>query len=191
MLENGVFAASNGQVVRFQGSGMLGIETPRAIALCGELPLNRPLNLGSFTLISPTQIGALMAVSLDGKPLARSSRYVVKMVSRAENTDQQLEAAPAGAPGKFRLKSWGKAPVVTLGRAGKPMILKHNGKPILSLALEDGTWELLVKDGHGTLVCDTGGIPGTLLGKSITTARSIPVEAVYRARRQASAQTRN
>jgi hypothetical protein len=175
MLENGLMGAANGQIVRFQNSGMLGIETPRAIALCGELPTNKALNVGSFTLVSATPIGALMAVSLDGKPLDRSRSYVVKMVSRAENTDQLLEAAPQGAPGRFVLKNWGKAPVLTFGRAGKPMILKHNGKPILSLAMEEGSWELLVHDGRGTLVCDTGGIHGTLIGKAITTTQSVAV----------------
>jgi hypothetical protein len=177
MLENGFVGASNGQVVRFQNTGMLGVETPRAVALCGELPTNRALNVGSFTLVSPSPVAALMAVSLDGKALDRSRHYVVKMVSRAENTNQALEAAPPGAPGKFRLKDWGKAPVRTFGRSGKPVILKHNGRPILSLALEDGTWELLVKDGRGTLVCDTGGIRGTLLGKAITTMQSVAIEA--------------
>jgi len=176
MLENGLLGASNGQVVRFQNLGMLGVETPRAIALCGELPTNRALPIGSFTLVSPTPIAALMAVSLDGKPLDRSRQYIVKMVSRAENTNQALEPAPAGAPGKFRLKEWGKAPVLTFGRPGKAMILKHNGKPILSLGMEEGTWELLVKDGRATLVCDTGSIRGTLLGKSITTTQSVAMD---------------
>ncbi len=175
MLENGILGASNGQVVRFQNGGMLGVETPRTIALCGEIPVNRALNVGSFTLVSPTSIGALMAVSLDGRELKSSRHFVVKMVSRAENTNQMLDPAPAGAPGRFRLKDWGKAPVLTFGRPGKAMILKHNGKPILSLALEDGTWELVVKNGKGTLVCDTGGIRGTLLGRSITTTQSIAV----------------
>lgn len=175
MLESGLIGASNGQVVRFQNSGMLGVETPRAIALCGELPTNRALNVGSFTLISPTPIGALMAVSLDGKPLDRSRNYVVKMVSRAENTDQLLSPAAQGAPGKYVLKNWGKAPVRTFGRPGRPMILKHNGKPILSLALEEGSWELLVKDGRGTLVCDTSGIRGTLIGRAITTTQSVAI----------------
>ena len=41
--------------------------------------------------------------SLDGLPVSRSRYYVVKMVSRAENTDQELEAAPDNAPGRFRL----------------------------------------------------------------------------------------
>lgn len=176
MLENGLLGASNGQVVRFQNLGMLGVETPRAIALCGELPTNRALPIGSFTLISPTPVAALMAVSLDGKPLDRSRDYVVKMVSRAENTSQALEPAPAGAPGKFRLKEWGKAPVLTFGRPGKAMILKHNGKPLLSLGMEEGTWELWVKDGRCKLVCDTAGIRGTLLGKTVTTAQSVALD---------------
>ena len=88
-----------------------------------------------------------------------------------------MESAPPGAPGRFRLKEWGTTPVLTFGRPGKAMILNHNGKPILSLAMEDGTWELEIRDGAGTLVCDTGGIRGTLLGTSITTTQSIAIAA--------------
>ncbi len=41
--------------------------------------------------------------------------------------------------------------------------------PMLMLYLEDGTWELEMKDGRATVVCDTPGIAGNLLGRAFTT----------------------
>lgn len=178
MLSTGMMRASTGQVLRNTGTGILKIETPRTVAICGELPLNKPITAGDWTLVSPTGIGALMVVSLDGKPLSSSKRYVVKMVSRAENTDQDLEPAAPGAPGKFHLKRWGKAPVLTFGRpsqAGGTMTLKRGKTTVAQLALEDGTWELVVRGGQATLVCDTPNIRGALFGRSITTLASAPV----------------
>ena len=37
------------------------------------------------------------------------------------------------------------------------------------LYMEDGTWELEMKDGRATVVCDTNGIAGNLLGRAFTT----------------------
>jgi hypothetical protein len=117
-----------------------------------------------------------MIVSLDGKPLASSRHYLVKMVSRAENTDQTLERAASGAPGRFHLKRWGGAPIRTLGRSHTNALrLLRRKQPILSLALVNGTWELLVREGRATLVCDTAGIHGTLFGNSFTTRASAPI----------------
>jgi hypothetical protein len=40
---------------------------------------------------------------------------------------------------------------------------------MLMLYMEDGTWELEMIDGKATVVCDTSGIAGNLLGRSFTT----------------------
>jgi hypothetical protein len=177
MLETGALASSTGEIVRRTQDGLLTITTPRAVALCGEMPVGKRITVGDWSLVTPTAIGAFMAVSLDGKPLRRSRHYVVKMVSRAENTAQELESSPAGAPARFHLKTWGRAPVRTFGRAvGDPVMILRRGKQVLlSLAIADGVWELLVRDGQATLVCDTRAIRGTLLGRSITTGANTPL----------------
>lgn len=172
VLSTGVLTASGGQIVRSTATGMLSITSPCTIAVCGEFPIKQAVTAGDWTLISPSGIGALMVVSLDGKPLSSSRAYIVKMVTRAENTAQELEAAPMGAPGRFRLKTWGKTPILTFGRPGDPLVLKQKGKPILSLALENGTWELIVRNGKASLMCDTPGVRGTLFGQTIATAVS-------------------
>lgn len=182
--------SSTGEIVRRTKEGLLTISTPRAIALCGELPAHKPLTVGGWTLVTPTEIGALMAVSLDGRPLASSRRFVVKMVSRAENTGQRLEPAAPGAPARFHLKAWGRAPIRTLGRfEGKALRLRRGRQTILSLALANGTWELLVRDGRATFACDTPGIRGTLFGQAITTT-SAPQTVYIRPGRAVAANLR-
>lgn len=170
MLGTGVLVDSLHQIVRRTLEGTLAVTTPRTTAYCGELPVGKWAEAGPWSLITPTGVGALMAVSLDGRPLAHSTKYLVKMVSRAENTDQQTDFAPQGAPGKLLIKKWGKPPIITFGRScDVPMRLKRNGQDLLSLAMIDGTWELKVDGKSATLVCDTPGIHGTLFGKQVVT----------------------
>ena len=60
-------------------------------------------------------MGALFALSLDGRPLETSQHLVVKMVSRAENTGQALEKSPAGAVNAWVLRAPGTGPILTFG----------------------------------------------------------------------------
>jgi hypothetical protein len=180
-LDSGLLASGTREVLRDQRAGRLTVSTARTISVSGELPGNKPITIGALTLISPSHIGSLMAVSLDGKPLATSNHFVVKMVTRAENAGQTLEPAPPGAPARYRIFAWGSAPVKTFGKAEGTTVLRHNGKPLLSLNLTDGVWELLVKNGRATLVCDTPTVRGTLLGQPIRTVANEPVFATVKA----------
>jgi len=183
-----ILVSSTGEIVRRTKAGLLTVTTPRAIAVCGELPIQKPIRVGGWTLVTPTGIGALMAVSLDGTPLATSQNYLVKMVSRAENTGQRLERAAPGAPARFHLKAWGSAPIRTLGRfEGRAMRLTRGKQPVLSLALANGAWELHVRNGRATLVCDTPGIRGRLFGRALTTTPSAPLTVDIRPGRAAAA----
>jgi hypothetical protein len=169
MLETGLMAASNGQILRNLLNGTLTVISPKTVSICGELPLNKPISLGPLTLTTSTGIGALMVVSLDGRPLSSSRDYIIKMVSRAENTGQTLEEGQPGQPGRFHLTKWGAAPIITFGRAEGFTGVRMGGKSILSLALTDGTWELVVRNNKAIFYCDTPGIRGTVFGNGMTT----------------------
>lgn len=196
-LSTGVLASVTGQIVRKTTDGRLTLVTPCTVAVCGELPINRPITVGNWTLTTPTPIGALMVVSLDGQPLATTHRFVVKMVSRAANTGQALEAMPPAAPGrpkppgKFRIKNRGTAPIVTFGRASTiPMRLERRlgktSETVCTLAQVDGTWELVVQNGTATLASDTANIRGTLYGRAITTRATEAVRVDIPTRPQAA-----
>ena len=52
---------------------------------------------------------------------------------------------------------------------------------LVSIGMTDGTWELTVQKGKATLVCDTPGIRGTLLGRGFTTSPNAVVTVESRA----------
>lgn len=169
-LDSGVLRSATGQVIRRTGQGLLVVATPRMAALCGEMPAGRPVRVGGWTLSSPTPIGALMIVSLDGRPLATSRRWVAKMVSRASNTGEVLAAAPRGAPGRFRLSAIGGPPIRTFGEpSSSPVVLRRGDREVLRLGLRNGTWELVARGDAATLACDTPGVLGRVLGRIVRT----------------------
>ena len=63
--------------------------------------------------------------------------------------------------------------MITLGRKSpSPLILKRNGKTILSLNLTDGYWEIAVRDGVVNFACDKEGIPMAMFGRRFITAQA-------------------
>ncbi|HSV75149.1 MAG TPA: beta-galactosidase, partial [Chthonomonadales bacterium] len=91
----GAQASTTGQIVRDPRAGRIAVSAPRFAAVAGELPVGRPMQVGPFSVSSPSPMGAVIAVSLDGRPLASSGRVLLKMVTRAVNTGQRLVRAPA------------------------------------------------------------------------------------------------
>jgi hypothetical protein len=169
-LKGNVLRSGTGQIERRTGEGLLKVITPRTIMLAGELPMNRPIVLGPITVITPTPIGGVMAVSMDGAPLGRAKRYLIKMVSEARNTGQDLVPAAPGSPARYYVNTQGRTPILTGGKpSARPTILSMSGRRILSLGLESGVWELLVDGQRATLVCDTAGIRGTLFDRPLRT----------------------
>ncbi|MGC8667177.1 MAG: hypothetical protein ACP5VE_03540 [Chthonomonadales bacterium] len=176
MFGAGVLKSATGEIIRRTQAGRLELVTPRAIAVCGELPCAQPVHLGDWTVVTGTAVGAFMAVSLDGAPLSRSRRYVMKMVSVAQNSGQELQAAQSGAPGKWLIKNWGRAPIRTLGESSTlPTRILLGGRQLVSLDLRNGTWEVSVSEDQATLVCDTPGIRVSLFGQQTTTAPDVPI----------------
>ncbi len=175
MLETGIMSSCTGEIVRNTTAGFMTINTPRTIAICGELPVSKAIIIGAMTFYSRSPLGAIMVTSLDGQPLKTSKRYIVKMVSRAENTEQELEATPLNAPGRFRVKNWGKSPVLTFGVPDGITVFRLNKVPVLSLTQTDGSWELLVNNGKATFVTDTTNVRGTLFADSFKTIAFSPI----------------
>ncbi len=109
--------SDTGQITRIGSEGRLEINTPTLCAMAGEWTPNRVYAVGRLRFTTSTPMGALFALSLDGRPLALSQHLVIKMVSRAENAGQTLEKSPPGAVNNWVLRAPGKSPVLTLGRA--------------------------------------------------------------------------
>lgn len=176
LLADPALRASTGEMTRDCAAGRLTVRTDRFVAVCGEFPEGKAVRIGDWSLVTGSPFGAFVAVSLDGRPLVQSQRILLKMVTVAANTGQKLDTAPPGAPGKWQLTSWGKPPVVTGGGVSDvPLRVSLGKRELVSLALRNGTWEVLVEDGRAALVCDTGGIRGTLMGTTIVTTADVAV----------------
>jgi hypothetical protein len=169
--DNGVWRSDTSEITLYSHEGRIEIQSPTFCAVAGELEPGTVYDLGTLRLSTPTRIGAMMALSLDGKSLAYSRHLLVKMVSRAENTGEVLEKAPLGSLDTYVLRKPGSAPVITLGRVSKqptklwylPGIPDTDAEPapFMQLGLVDGTWELEITDGKPKLVCDTHDIEGS------------------------------
>lgn len=70
------------------GLGLVAINTPRAQGLVGHLQRGRP-RLADVSLESATPFGAVLVASLDGKPIAESSRLLVTAGARTHNAGMQ------------------------------------------------------------------------------------------------------
>ena len=120
-----------------------------------------------FTTDSP--YGSIMIYALDGLDLAHSQRMVIKMVSRAENTDEKLERAPSNVALPWQLSVRGVAPVRTFGEPTEhPSRLYtkgKTGKEIASVWMKNGTWEAVLEEGKDQFQCDTLNISYSLRGK--------------------------
>ena len=183
-IKTGVWRSDTGQITRYSRDGVLRVTTPGLRILAGEWTPNQVYALGGLRFSTSTRFGALLAVALDGQPLESSQHIVVKMVSRAENTGEVIEKTSAGAPGPFALRISGAAPVQTFGKsaplptrvwlardsnAPKSAVFHDKDAPLFALWLENGVWELEIKDGKMTLACDTPGINGLAQGQTFTT----------------------
>ncbi|MCL4795500.1 MAG: hypothetical protein KJZ84_13130 [Bryobacteraceae bacterium] len=82
--------------------GLVSINTPRAQGLAGHLAKGRP-RLSDVTVVAKTPFGAVMVASLDGKPIAESSRLLITAGARTHNAgmkwnDDRTSLVETGGP---------------------------------------------------------------------------------------------
>jgi hypothetical protein len=186
-LTTGIWRSDTGQITRYNHEGRLEVSTPTLAILTGELEPGRLYTVGSLRVSTPNRFATIIAYALDGLPLVRSKHRIVKMVTRAENSEELLERAPKDAPAPWQLTAAGAAPVLTFGSGslaptkvwieaqkvgGKPVPL---ALPLLTVDMISGTWELELADGTARILCDTVDIRGTLHGRDFKTSEDVVV----------------
>lgn len=179
-VSDGIWVSDTGEIKRITSMGRLEVKTPRLRIIAGDFVVGKVYDLGDgirFATANP--VATLFLYSLDGKPIAQSRRLWVKVVTRAENTGQQLLPAGQNAISDYVLKVPGKAPVLTFGRTAKYAThlwlspAQKGDNTTLSLWMEDGTWEAEILNGKIRLACDTPGITGKAFGKVFQTSEEI------------------
>ena len=164
-----VWRSDTKQIARYVNAGRFEVNAPTCRMLAGEVKPGKLYTLGGLKIESASPIAEIVAITLDGKPLEKSRHWTIKMVTRAENTGQVLEA-PVSPGARWRLSKPGKAPVITKGiPSQRATRISLNNTPLLTLFLENGTWELEINNGTATLTCDTPDIRAKVQGKEIIT----------------------
>jgi hypothetical protein len=134
-----VVASSTGQLRLDYGKGLLTIDAPAAQGVSGDLRKAGKVEMKDLTITSKLELGHIVAVSLDGKPLSTSRRILLQAMSEEKPTDFRTEPAPNG---HHKITSIGHDPwlvkeiegVVTFRRADasslKVTALDVNGDPV-------------------------------------------------------------
>jgi hypothetical protein len=91
-----VVTSSSGELKLDYGKGVLMINAPAAQGTSGALRVAGTVALKDVTMSSKLELGHLIAVSLDGKPLATSRRILLQAMSEEKPTDFRAEPASAG-----------------------------------------------------------------------------------------------
>lgn len=91
-----VVTSSTGELRLDYGKGLLTINAPAAQGISGVLREVRVTELEDLTISSKLDLGHIIVVSLDGKPLATSRRMLLQVMSEEKTTDFATEPAPAG-----------------------------------------------------------------------------------------------
>ncbi|MCS6862050.1 MAG: beta-galactosidase, partial [Abditibacteriales bacterium] len=156
-VESRLFVSDTGELVRQSAGGRLFIHTPTTQAVVGNLGSGE-IALSALRL-KANGTGALIATSLDGKPLAQSQRYLVKMVTDARNTGEDVTLTQLNGLLRYQLTTFGQSPIITGGAAASiPVQVSIGGRKVLEVYLSRGTFELVVDRHTAYFYCDTPGV---------------------------------
>ncbi|MCX7919922.1 MAG: hypothetical protein N3A72_10040 [bacterium] len=170
-LTSGIFPSETGEIIRDTNAGILYVDTENTQVIAGAFNSNQPYTTTKMEIVSQSPFAVIIATSLDTQPITVSKRILVKMVTVAENTGQKLSSIPhVVKEGKFYpLLSAGRSPIVTLGQPIEtPTKIRLNGKQLVEVCMQNGTWELLcdLAQDRYYLYCDTPNIQFTINSRS-------------------------
>ncbi len=151
-----------GQLRWDYGTGVVTVDTPQAQGACGFLAAAGKLQLGDVTIESANEYGAVLVVSLDGKPVAESKQLLIQ--TGTEDLPYGFRTEPVD--GKERITDLGGYPpnvhkvrvLVTLknATASSALVLDGNGYPsgreARVVRKEEGLAIILPEDSLYTLV---------------------------------------
>ena len=160
MVDSQRFVSDTGQVKRLVDAELLLVDAPQVQAIAGSLQNQALTRTSQLALVSTSAIGTLVWISLDGRPAETSQRWSLKMVTMATNTGEVKQLHQSNADRTtFELSDMGKPPITTLGEAGGAgTTVALAGKPLLTVFLTNGTWELVCEGQTLQFYCDTPGV---------------------------------
>jgi len=130
--EAGAITSATGELNWNYKAGLLRINAPQARAVTGFLREAGAIQLGGVTVRSSMDYGAVTLVALDGRPVERSGRLLLQVMSEIRNHGYRTE--PAGD---------GRKRIANLG--GPPLMVKHLAGRI---TLPDADWKATALDAN-------------------------------------------
>jgi hypothetical protein len=107
--------SGTGQLTLDYGKGILKIDAPGAQGVSGHLKLARRVQLTDMAIESDLEVGHVVAVSLDGRPLAESARILLQAMSEEKASGFRTTAAGQTK----RIESIGKSPWLVRNMQGR------------------------------------------------------------------------
>ncbi len=147
-------------ITKEPGTDLLTFGSPTVQGMAGELANSLSARTPHLRIRAATDQGAVVWCSLDEQPPAASRRWIVKMVSAAENTGQQTrEHFVTDHQQMYALAAAGTEPVITRGwPSAVTTRLNLAGTEIVRVYQRGGTWELVRARDDWFFYTDTAGI---------------------------------
>jgi hypothetical protein len=102
-----IVTSTTGQLRLDYGKGVLSIDAPAAQGVSGALRDAGVAELKDLAISSKLELGHIIAVSLDGNPLATSRRILLQVMSEEKPTDFRSEPTSGG---EMKISSIGRDP---------------------------------------------------------------------------------
>ncbi|CAN5543084.1 hypothetical protein BH11ARM1_BH11ARM1_03000 [soil metagenome] len=113
------------------GDGLVQISAPMAQGITGYLSKAAAVDLGAIKISSPLTYGAIVAVSLDGKPLEKSSKILLQAMSQEQNFGWKTSGT-----GEKTIVSTGSAPMTVKDIAGTVTFKRTDAAKLTVTALD-------------------------------------------------------
>ena len=125
--------SSTGQLILDYGRGILTVNAPMAQGVSGSIKEVKTTKLRDVSISSTMDIGHVVAVSLDGQPLATSKKILLQVMSEEKASGFQTEP---GAGGTLRIKSIGHDPWLVKEFEGVVKFARIDAAKLKVLALD-------------------------------------------------------
>lgn len=125
--------SSTGQLRLDYGRGILTINAPAAQGVSGALHEAGSTNLADVAIASDMPLGHIIAVSLDGQPLAASQRILLQVMSEEKATNFQTEPVSENVR---RIKSIGQDPWLVKEFSGEVKFNRRDAAQLTVTALD-------------------------------------------------------
>lgn len=137
-------ASTNGDVRLDYGKGLLTLHAPSAQGALGDLKSAGTIRLPDLDVVCPLDLAGIVVVSLDGKPLAVSSRMLLQVMSEEMATGFATEPA---ANGRRRITRIGTEPWLIRRLEGAVRLKRPDAAGLNVTPLDPNG---MPQEGHGT-----------------------------------------